>query len=344
MPSDINLFTIFTTGLLTGGLSCMAVQGGLLTATLAQREEEKIKEKAKGKMLPIASFLIAKLLAYTLLGFFLGWIGSVLQLNLQTQVIVQFAVVVFMLGTALNLLHVHPIFRYFVLQPPRFLTRFIRQQSKRGDIFVPALMGALTIFIPCGTTQAMMALAVASGKPIAGAAILYAFVFGTIPLFFILGYVTMKLGDVFQQSFGKVAALVILLIAVFTFDGALALTGTPYTMTNLTKDGFCFISFCDDPAYTGVQQVPVTEQTITITPSGYSPDYIAVPKGTKVTFHLVNNAAFGCLQAFTIPALNIQKIVEPNKSGDLTFMTPAKPGRISFMCSQGLHPGVIDVL
>ena len=57
----MNLVAIFLTGLLTGGLTCMAVQGGLLMATLAQSEEEKLKLKAKGgNALPILYFLFAK--------------------------------------------------------------------------------------------------------------------------------------------------------------------------------------------------------------------------------------------------------------------------------------------
>ena len=41
----MNLLAVFLTGLLAGGLSCLAVQGGLLAATLAQSEEEKIIQK-----------------------------------------------------------------------------------------------------------------------------------------------------------------------------------------------------------------------------------------------------------------------------------------------------------
>ncbi|HSW48169.1 MAG TPA: hypothetical protein VLG67_03745, partial [Candidatus Saccharimonadales bacterium] len=48
-----NLWAIFLTGLFVGGLSCMAVQGGLLATTIAQREEERLKEKAqKGAAFP----------------------------------------------------------------------------------------------------------------------------------------------------------------------------------------------------------------------------------------------------------------------------------------------------
>src|SRR6266849_3744065 len=196
---NTSLIGIFLTGLLTGGLTCMAVQGGLLAATLAQSEEERLKEKAKGgNALPILAFLGAKLTAYTLLGFLLGWFGSFFQLSLSVQTILDFAIVIFMIGTALNILNVHPIFRYFVIQPPRFLTRLVRKQSKSKDMFAPALLGAFTVFISCGTTQAMMAFAIASGKPLTGAAILFAFILGTSPLFFVLGYFATKLGDMFQ--------------------------------------------------------------------------------------------------------------------------------------------------
>src|SRR5256885_3018016 len=123
MFGNTNLLAIFTTGLFAGGITCMAVQGGLLTATLAQREEQKLKDHAKrGNILPVISFVLTKLIAYTLLGLFLGWVGSFLQLSIQLQIILQVVVIVFMLGTALNLFNAHPVFRYFVIQTPRFMT------------------------------------------------------------------------------------------------------------------------------------------------------------------------------------------------------------------------------
>src|SRR5258708_39477153 len=124
--NNTNLIGIFLTGLLTGGLTCMAVQGGLLAATIAQREEERLKEKiTQGAVLPILSFLATKLIAYTVLGLLLGLLGSAFQLSLTARTVLQFAVVIFMVGTALNILNVHSIFRYFAIQPPRFLTRLI---------------------------------------------------------------------------------------------------------------------------------------------------------------------------------------------------------------------------
>jgi uncharacterized protein len=136
----------------------------------------------------IALFLGSKLVAYTILGLLLGWAGSVLQLTPITQAILQLAIGIFMVGTALRMFNVHPIFRSFVIEPPAFLTRYIRRTAKNSthDIATPLFLGALTVLIPCGVTRAMMALAIGSGNPLLGAAIMFSFTLGTSPVFFTL--------------------------------------------------------------------------------------------------------------------------------------------------------------
>ncbi|MGB2731595.1 MAG: sulfite exporter TauE/SafE family protein [Microgenomates group bacterium] len=326
---EINLFAIFITGLVTGGLTCLAVQGGLLTSMIAQRESTIASvTNAKGQnAVPILSFLFAKLIAYTFLGFLLGWLGAVIQLSLSIKVFLQFAVVVFMLGTAMNILNVHPIFRYFVIQPPRFLTRLVRRQSKRTDLFAPMFLGAFTVFIPCGTTQAMMALAIATGNPIIGATILFVFILGTSPLFFILGYFASKLGEKLHNQFMQFAAVTLILLAAYNFYGALALTG---------------YSFSDK----GPQQNLVASDTptISINEFGYSPNAITVKANSDVSLRLDNKNGSGCIQAFTIPALGIQKIVPLGSSATVTFRAPNQKGTMPFMCSMGMYRGVINII
>ena len=348
----MNLWAIFLTGLFAGALTCLATQGGLLATSIAQREEEKLKDKTKksGNALPILSFLVAKLGAYTVLGVLLGWFGSLFQLSLSANIVLQLAVGVFMIGTALNLLNVHPIFRYFIIQPPRFLTRMVRNQSKSGDFFGPAILGAFTVFIPCGTTQAMMALAIASGNPLSGAAIMFAFVLGTSPLFFILGYMATKLGDAMQKQFMKVAAYALILLAVFNINNAIALTGSNFTLDKMLTGFWCTISICSDsPLFASTVRaagdgVPVDQATISIEAAGYNPNSLTVKAGSQVTLTLVNNGGGGCTQAFTIPNLRIQKVVPLGSSDTLTFTAPSKPGPLAFMCSMGMFRGVINVI
>ena len=118
---------------------------------------------------PISLFLLAKLIAYTILGLLLGAIGSVLQLTPLMRAVLLIGIGIFMLGNGLRMLKVHPIFRYFVIEPPSALTRYIRRTSKNGtSLFNPLFLGAMTVLIPCGVTQAMMAVALGTGRPAAG--------------------------------------------------------------------------------------------------------------------------------------------------------------------------------
>lgn len=341
----MNLIAVFLTGLLAGGLSCLAVQGGLLTATLAQTEEDKIIKKDKSSnVIPILAFLISKLVAYTILGIFLGLLGSAFQISLTARVLLQLFVVFFMVGSALNILQIHPIFRYFAIQPPRFLTRLIRSQSKSKSIFAPAILGAFTIFIPCGTTQAMMVLAIGSGNPISAALIMFAFVLGTSPIFFILGYLTTRLGETLQKNFMKVAASAILILAVFNLDSALVLSGSNFTLGNLSKNVICTISFCTNDSNPKPLADVTSETTINIGPGGYTPQNITVKANSSVTLHLKNNGGGGCAAAFTIPKLGIQKVVPIGKTENITFIAPKETGDLRFACSMGMYRGIINVI
>ena len=327
-PQSINLWAIFLTGLVTGGLTCLAVQGGLLAATIAQREEDRLREKAtNGAAVPIAAFLVAKLVAYTILGFVLGLLGSIVQVSLTATVIMQFAVAIFMIGTALNILDVHPIFRYFVIQPPKFLMRLVRNQAKSKSIFAPALLGSFTVLIPCGTTQAMMLLAVGSGSPLLGAAVLFAFVLGTSPVFFILGFFATKLGDTLHQKFMKFAAFAILLLALFNIYNGLALAGVSPSQNK--------------PVNT---QAVVQEATIEFKSTGYSPNILTVKSGSDIKIHLTNTSGAGCIQSFVIPKLGLSKIVPLGSSAEIDFKAPSNTGQISFVCGMGMYRGVINVI
>lgn len=81
----------------------------------------------------------------------------------------------FMLATAFNMLNIHPIFRYFVVQPPKALIRLLRNQAKSEALIAPSLLGPLTVLITCGTTQAMAIITISSGNPFAGALIMGVF-------------------------------------------------------------------------------------------------------------------------------------------------------------------------
>src|SRR5688572_24419071 len=250
----------FITGLTTGGLSCLAVQGGLLASSLAHQIEQdyleqSVQPKKRGKnqtqpprpstALPILLFLASKLAAYTLLGALLGWLGSYITLSPATRAFLLIAIGIFMVGNALRMFNLHPIFRYFSIEPPKFITRYIRRTAKGTDTATPIFLGALTVFIPCGVTQAMIATALGTGSVVLGAALMFAFTLGTSPVFFIIAYLTTELGARLEKFFMRFVAVVVLILGFVTLDGGLNLIGSPLSIQNLTRN---LISFRDVPA------------------------------------------------------------------------------------------------
>lgn len=321
----------------------MAVQGGLLTATVAARVKDNEGVGGRVGFKEVGIFLLAKFIAYVMLGTILGLIGSAVVVNPRTSGIFQGLIGVYMLGVAGAMLEVHPFFRRFIIQTPGFLKKFIRSTSKSGNVFAPAVLGAATIFIPCGTTQAMMALAVSSGSPVWGAAILGSFVLGTSPLFLTLGLVLSKFGDLQKQWFLKVAGVVVLGMALLSVNSALVLSGSPVTAQKLWQDTECAISYCEknDRLSAGA---PADEITVTFNSSGYSTDKNVVKAGSKIKLNLVNAGGYGCVQAFTIPTLGISQLVPPGTQKTVELTVPTDQKELAFACSMGMYEGRLTIV
>jgi len=173
---------------------------------------------------------------------------------------------------------------------------------------------------------------------------LFVFTLGTSPVFFTVGYLATRIGDAIHSAFMQVAALVLILLAVYNLNGAIALTGSSVTLETLAIDAYCVVAYCDSPS-PSIAATAVKDANITIDNNGYSPNFLTVKAGSQVTLHLKNVGGTGCTQALTIPSLNIQKVVSLGQSDNLTFTAPNKPGsKITFMCSAGHYPGVINVI
>lgn len=339
----INVGVIFLTGLTVGGLTCLAVQGGLLASVIAAREEDAPKNTKRHALYVTSVFLVAKLLAYILLGFVLGAFGGALNIGGRVQTFMQLLAGIYMIAVALNLLNIHPMFRYVIIQPPRFLTRLVRNQSKSKDIFAPALLGAMTIFIPCGTTVAMETLAISSANAFIGASIMAAFILGTIPLFFGIGFLTSLLGEAFRSKFLKLAAVAVMYLGITSVNGALVAFDSPVTLQSVTEN-FPVNPNTDNATTESTDTIPTTQDAeIFITSSGYSPSTIRVKKGLPVTIKLTSKDAYSCASAFRIPSLGIARNLNANESQTITF-TPEQSGKIPFSCTMGMYRGVIEVI
>jgi sulfite exporter TauE/SafE/plastocyanin len=401
----MNLWAIFFTGLTTGGLSCAAVQGGLLASVIANRKERVEEAKApdspsalsenslsqtltkqqlraakkqqqvhagqpastvikadslltssfpvisaSSDWLPVGLFLVSKFIAHILLGFLLGWVGSQLQLGLTVRLIFQGLAAAFMLATAFNLLEVHPIFRYVVFQPPRFVRKLVKNSTRGDALFMPALLGCMTIFIPCGVTQSMEVLAISSGSPVLGALILGTFVLGTSPVFALIGVATTKLSQNFHRTFVKVAAATLIVLAINSLNGILVVMDSPVTSASFTRPITYFFSeerFSAGPALPTGNTLPIQngeqQMVIMVTNRGYSPEYVRVKAGQPVKLTLQTKDTYSCASAFRFKEFGVNFQLGPNDSKSVVF-TPMKPGKYQYSCSMGMYTGIMEVL
>src|SRR5687768_449295 len=299
----------FITGLTTGGLSCLAVQGGLLASSLAHQIEQdyleqSVQPKKRGKnqtqpprqstALPILLFLASKLAAYTLLGALLGWLGSYITLSPATRAFLLIAIGIFMVGNALRMFNLHPIFRYFSIEPPKFITRYIRRTAKGTDTATPIFLGALTVFIPCGVTQAMIATALSTGSVILGAALMFAFTLGTSPVFFIVAYMTAEIGARLEKFFMRFVAVIVLILGFVTLDGGLNLMGSPMSFQNLTRN---LITTNNPPAQSinpPQSSIAGDQLFLSVENGGYFPSTLKAPAGKDVKLNLVTKGTYSC--------------------------------------------------
>lgn len=326
----------------------MAVQGGLLASTIAAREEEDIRSGThhKHNIWPTLIFLATKFVSYIILGFVLGLFGSALSLSDSSRIVMQIAAALYMIVVALNLLNVHPIFRYAILQPPRFLTKLVRNQSKSKDLFAPAFLGAMTVFIPCGTTLAMEALAIASGNPFLGMAIMGVFILGTSPLFFGLGFLTTMLGDTFRTKFLKLAAVAVLYLGITSFNAALIVAGSPVTLQTIADNSPVQIDLSGGASANQSGQGPVNgiqEINIQASSRGYTPNYVQLKAGVPTKLNLTASGRLGCASQFRIPTLGVVKNLAPDSTTTIEI-TPQQKGKLIGTCAMGMFSVIMDVI
>ncbi len=317
----------FITGLTTGGISCFAVQGSLLATVLATGNKVKT----------LVIFLTSKLIAHTILGFLLGIIGKSLIISPKAQGWLQIIIGVYMIITAVRLLGIHPFFRKFVITPPKFILKYMRKLGESNSLFVPIFLGILTVFIPCGVTQGMMLLAVSASIPVVSAGIMFAFILGTIPVFFAIG---MAMGKIFKHKLLAIlAAIVISILGIYSINSGQVLRGSVHTVQNywrvltgrtvnqdlaIIKDGYQYVD-------------------ITVTSRGYTANTNTLKAGIPVRLTLTTDGVLGCSRAFTIPDQNLFKLL-PVTGTEVVEFTPEKPGTLIYTCSMGMYSGAFQIV
>ncbi len=373
MPSSITLLiTGVSTGLLAGGASCAAVQGGLLAGAVTRRDPAQARVPARaaspsakkrpraasptrravspaspeptaGNLAPVGAFLAGKLLSHTILGALLGVFGAALQPGPRAQATLLIIAGALMVLFALDLFGVKAVAR-LVPRPPASFGRLVRRSTKTTSMATPALVGFATVLVPCGVTLSMELVAITAGSPLAGAAVMAGFVLGTAPLFAVLGYLFRRSSRALSGRLGIATGIVVLAVAAWTIGSGLQAGGWISFSTGSSPAA----AAAPAPSEGGKEAAdgPVgidasDKQTVVLTVTDfYEPTAFTAKAGVPTTLVLRGKDSGGCARAFTIPELGVQEIVK--RDGDTRVdLGTREPGTLRFSCAMGMQTGQI---
>lgn len=336
--SSLPLFFLF--GLLAGFSSCAALVGGIILSLSKQWLSFYDSENSTlQKLEPHLLFNLGRVLGYGIFGALLGYVGNFFRLSPVFTATLVIAVSAIMVLLALQMLGIKAMARF---QPrlPKFLTGKIADESNFQGRFAPALMGALTFFLPCGFTITAQALALASGTPLQGALIMALFALGTVPGLLAIGLSSVKFyrNPATAGQFSTIAGILVLFFALFNINNQLNVLGvsTPLTVGARSPN----VSDANLPPITNNQQIIKMDASS----SGYTPNYFKVRAGVPVRWEITDRGTSGCTNAVISRSLFTGQIDLVPGTTSVKEFTVDKPGVYRFSCWMGMISGTMEVV
>jgi hypothetical protein len=185
----------------------------------------------------------------------------------------------------------------------------------------------------------MMALAMAGGSPLFGAALMFSYTLGTTPLFFAVAYLASQLGARLEKNMTVFVAVVLFVLGLLSIYTGANLLPSPLVKAQSQGEGFLDRSF--NPLLDPEPQQSGNNLTINVVDYGYQPNQLYASANQLVSIRLVTKNTRSCSRAFVIPSLNIGVIL--SETGEETIAIPPQTSgtKIKFACSMGMYTGVI---
>ena len=136
------------------------------------------------------------------------------------------------------------------------------------------------------------------------------------------------------------------IMSIFSVNFGIAVMGSPYTIQNFYAGAINSSHSAipgSDPESSPVLIDNLQSTTITVTNSGYSPQNITLKKGIPTRLKLITSNVQSCSRAFTIPGLNIEKVL-PTTGETIIEFTPKETGPLAFSCSMGMYTGLFNIV
>lgn len=281
---------------------------------------------------------VGKTLSYTSIGALFGAFGSVVAFTPYTQGAVGVAAGIFLVLFGLHMLEIFPALSHFQFKAPGFVMRFVgKEYRKHSNPFVIGLLNGLMII--CGPLQAMYVMAAGTGSWSEGAAILFFFGIGTLPLLMGFGFLTSLLSANLTPKLLKASGFIVMALGIIMLNRGLAVTGTGVDFNTLVAR----VSQKLSPTVAEPLSCD-TLQTITmeVLKSRFSPNQFTLRKGVPVKWEINGKEMNECNKAIVIPQYDMK--IELKEGLQTVEFTPPETGVVPWSCWMGMIPGTFIVV
>ncbi|PKM94276.1 MAG: heavy metal transporter [Firmicutes bacterium HGW-Firmicutes-1] len=321
---------LFIVGLLTS-LHCIAMCGGINLSQCMSYKFDENDTSRFSKFKPSFMYNLGRVVSYTIIGGIVGSIGSVVSFSGMAQGLVAIIAGAFMVIMGLNMLNIFPWLRKFNPRMPKVFGKLIHEnKSKHGPFYVGLLNG----FMPCGPLQAMQLYALGTGSFVAGAASMFFFSIGTVPLMFGFGAISSFFSQKFTKDMMKVSGALVIALGIVMAGRGLSLSGiNVMSFATGLSDKSVSIAKTEE----GIQYI-----TTTLESGKYTP--IVVQKGVPVrwTIEAAKGDLNGCNNEIIIKEYNIQKKLVVGEN--IIEFTPEEEGKFTYTCWMGMIRSNIKVV
>lgn len=334
---------LFVIGLITS-VHCIAMCGGINLSQCLPTSETTENEGRLATLRPSFLYNLGRVISYTVVGFIVGALGSVITFSNAAQGILKLIAGIFMLIMGLNMLGIFPWLRKLNPRMPMFIARIIYKEKSKSNS--PLIVGLLNGLMPCGPLQAVQIYALSTGNPITGAISMFLFSLGTVPLMFGLGALSSALGRKFTKRAMTVGAVLVAVLGLSMLSQGWSLWGISASQPQKVSAAETKNSGGTNPATDTNATTNKTGdiQVINSTLSARKYPTITVEAGTPVKWIIDAPAGSinGCNNRMIIQEYNLEhKFTEGE---NVIEFTPTASGSFKYSCWMGMIRATINVV
>jgi len=300
---------------------------------VSEGRQPQVQNSRVSSLRPAFLYNLGRVISYTVVGFIVGALGSVINFSSTAQGVLKLIAGVFMVIMGVNMLGIFPWLRKLTPRMPKVFARKIDSEKSKSNS--PLIVGLLNGLMPCGPLQAMQIYALSTGNPFAGALSMLVFSLGTVPLMFGLGALSSVLSKKFTRKVAMAGAVLVVVLGLSMFTQGWGLSGI--SLGSVFPRTAAAASQTVDSTVTDGVQVVKSELS-----SGKYPA-ITVQAGIPVKW-IINapeGSINGCNNRMLIPEYDVEYTFKTGEN--IIEFTPTKAGTFSYSCWMGMIRSTISV-